>query len=153
MIGGNFRLHELQAAFLRVKLRHLDPALKKRRENAVRLIRQLQEKWNAVFPAERCVCEGESKNLVQRSSGDVLLPFVCQEKSEHTWNQFVIRLVGEGKRDGWRQKLAKEGIQSEIYYPRSMHEQACFTDGKTDRFPAAEAFAKEVLALPLALFL
>ena len=149
MIGGNFRLHELQAAFLRVKLHHLDKALKRRRENAVRLIRQLQEKWNAVFPAERCVCEGESKNMVQHSSGSILLPFVCQEKSEHTWNQFVIRLIGEGKRDNWKQKLAQKGVQSEIYYPRSMHEQSCFTGGKDDHFPAAEAFAKEVLALPL----
>jgi len=152
MIGGNFRLHELQAAFLRVKLRHLDPALKKRRENAVRLIRQLQEKWRAVFSTEQCLCEGEKQNTQVYPDGTVLLPFSCQNgEGGHTWNQFVIRLVGEGKRDSWKQKLVQEGVQSEIYYPRSMHEQACFTGGKAAHFPAAEAFAKEVLALPLAL--
>jgi dTDP-4-amino-4,6-dideoxygalactose transaminase len=153
MIGGNFRLHELQAAFLRVKLRHLDQALKNRRDNAARLIRQMQEKWSAVFPAESCVCEGESKSMVQHPSGTILLPFLCQEGTGHTWNQFVIRLVGEGKREGWKQKLVQEGVQSEIYYPRSMHEQTCFTGSKTAHFPAAEAFANEVLALPLALSL
>jgi dTDP-4-amino-4,6-dideoxygalactose transaminase len=153
MIGGNFRLHELQAAFLRVKLRHLDQALKNRRDNAARLIRQLQEKWSAVFPAESCVCEGESKSMDQHPSGTILLPFLCQEGTGHTWNQFVIRLVGEGKREGWKQKLVQEGVQSEIYYPRSMHEQTCFTGSKTGHFPAAEAFANEVLALPLALSL
>jgi dTDP-4-amino-4,6-dideoxygalactose transaminase len=91
--------------------------------------------------------------MVQHPSGTILLPFLCQEGTGHTWNQFVIRLVGEGKREGWKRKLVQEGVQSEIYYPRSMHEQTCFTGSKTAHFPAAEAFANEVLALPLALSL
>ena len=150
MIGGNFRLHELQAAFLRVKLRHLDQALKKRRENAQRLIQVLQEKWKAVFPVEHCVCEGEKNAFAGPSSGSVLLPYACQKQTgEHTWNQFVIRIVGNGKRDEWRVKLAKDGIQSEVYYPRSMHEQVCFSEKKSAFFPTSESLSRETLALPL----
>ena len=56
MIGGNFRLHELQAAFLRVKLNHLNSALKKRQQNASTLAESLREKWNAVMSLGACVC-------------------------------------------------------------------------------------------------
>ena len=152
MIGGNFRLHELQAAFLRVKLRHLNQALKKRRDNAARLIQQLQEKWKATFLTDRCLCEGEEKKSPSYPDGTVILPFICQNEQEgHTWNQFVIRVSGRGKRDQLRQKLAANGIQTEIYYPRSMHEQNCFISGHLGSFPAAESFARESLALPLQL--
>ncbi|NDB95165.1 MAG: transcriptional regulator, partial [Verrucomicrobia bacterium] len=151
MIGGNFRLHELQAAFLRVKLRHLDQALKKRRENAEKLIHVLQEKWKAVFSIDQCVCEGESRESARHPAGTVLLPFSCQKgPAEHTWNQFVIRVVGEGRRDEWRNKLALDGFQTEIYYPRSMHEQACFAGQETiGKYPMAERLTAESLALPL----
>jgi dTDP-4-amino-4,6-dideoxygalactose transaminase len=151
MIGGNFRLHELQAAFLRVKLRHLDQALKNRRENAERLIRELQEKWKAVFPATHCVCEGEDSG--KHSTDSVLLPFACQSgKGEHTWNQFVVRIQGRGKRDAYRTRLVAEGIQTEVYYPRSMHEQDCFFQRKiAGQYPIAERLATESLALPLSL--
>jgi dTDP-4-amino-4,6-dideoxygalactose transaminase len=151
MVGGNFRLHELQAAFLRVKLRHLDPALKKRRENAVRLIRQLQEKWKAVFSTEQCLCEGERQGPKNYPDGTVLLPFTCQKnEGEHTWNQFVIRVLGEGQRNNFRLSLSSNGVQSEIYYPQSLHQQQCFrkTSGE---YKEAEKMAHEVLAVPLAL--
>jgi len=148
MIGGNFRLHELQAAFLRVKLRHLGKALQKRKENAQRLIQMLQEKWKAVFPVEHCVCEGGRKALGNRTPNIVLLPYSCQQGAgEHAWNQLVIRVSGKGKRDAFREKLTQAGVQSEIYYPKAMHQQSCF--GKTtERFPAAELFCEEILALP-----
>jgi len=153
MIGGNFRLHELQAAFLRVKLRHLDPALKKRKENAVRLIRQLQEKWKAVFSTEQCICEGEKPSVLGHPDGTILLPFSCQNgEGSHTWNQFVIRVVGRGLRDALKIKLGKEGIQTEIYYPRSMHMQACFRGQTTEVFASSEKVNQECLAIPLASF-
>ena len=152
IVGGNFRLHELQAAFLRVKLRHLHEALQKRSENAHKLVQKLQEKWQAVFPVDQCVCEGEKNAFAGRSSESVLLPYACQRKSgEHTWNQFVIRITGKGKRDEWREKLARSGVQSEIYYPRSMHEQECFSSRKAESFPMAEMLSRETLALPLGL--
>jgi dTDP-4-amino-4,6-dideoxygalactose transaminase len=149
MIGGNFRLHELQAAFLRVKLRYLDQALKKRRENATRLIQQLQEKWKAIFPTEQCLCEGEVSATYAHHEGAVLLPFSCQiENSGHSWNQFVIRAVGGKKRDTLRDRLSQKGIQTEVYYPKSMHEQKCLATVQGE-FSTAEKLTREVVALPL----
>jgi len=148
MIGGNFRLHELQAAFLRVKLQHLGQALKKRRESAARLILQLQEKWEAVLPTQQCLCEGEKQNTPSCASGTILLPFICQNgEAGHTWNQFVIRVTGRGHRDALRQKLNLLGVQTEIYYPRAMHQQECFQARK--KFPMAERLSDESLALPI----
>ena len=150
MIGGNFRLHELQAAFLLVKLRHLNSALSKRRQSAENLLMGLREKWNAVMPLASCVCKGNGEAKDERPS-TVLLPFSCHSgKGEHTWNQFVVRILGKGERDNYRTGLEKEGIQSEIYYPRSMHEQGCFLKHKiSGEYPMAERLAAESLALPL----
>jgi len=148
VIGGNFRLHELQAAFLRVKLKHLDLVLKKRRESAQMLMRSLQEKWSAIMPLDSCICQGHGSSAEQKP-GTILLPFSCHSgQGEHTWNQFVIRVAGEGGRNALREKLAAKGVQTEIYYPRALHEQECFQYfGQS--FPFSEQLAKEVLALPL----
>ena len=148
MIGGNFRLHELQAAFLRVKLKHLNPALEKRRLNAKSLIKVLHDKWGAVMPIDSCVCQGQgTPNKV--SPGTMSLPFSCHSgEGEHTWNQFVIRVSGEGERDVLRFKLAAAGIQTEIYYPRAMHEQDCFLV-EEKMFPVATLLSQETIALPL----
>jgi len=149
MIGGNFRLHELQAAFLRVKLKHLDSALKKRRESAQKLMRSLQEKWSAIMPVESCICQGEGTSAEQKP-GAILLPFSCHSgQGDHTWNQFVIRVTGKGKRDDLREKLGTEGIQTEVYYPRAMHEQDCFARKKSN-YPVAQMLTFESLALPMA---
>jgi len=150
MIGGNFRLHELQAAFLRVKLKHLDSALQRRWKSAQKLMRSLQEKWNAIMPFDSCVCQGEGASVEQKP-GTILLPFSCHSgQGEHTWNQFVIRVTGKGKRDALREKLARDGIQTEVYYPRAMHEQDCFSS-QSKNFPIAGNLAQETLALPISL--
>jgi dTDP-4-amino-4,6-dideoxygalactose transaminase len=149
MIGGNFRLHELQAAFLRVKLKHLDSALKKRRESAQKLISSLQEKWSAIMPLDSCICQGQGSSAEQKP-GTILLPFSCHSgQGEHTWNQFVIRVTGPSNRDELRNKLAADGIQTEVYYPRAMHEQKCFTHQKAN-FPVADLLSQKTLALPIA---
>ena len=148
MIGGNFRLHELQAAFLRVKLKHLDSALKKRRGSAQKLMSSLQEKWSAIMPLDSCICHGQGSSAEQKP-GTLLLPFSCHSgKEEHTWNQFVIRVLGHGKRDTLREKLARDGIQTEVYYPRAMHEQDCFL-AEEKKFPVATLLSQETIALPL----
>jgi dTDP-4-amino-4,6-dideoxygalactose transaminase len=149
MIGGNFRLHELQAALLRVKLKHLNQTLENRRKSAGRLIQQLQDQWKAFFPTEQCLCEGEKHSARPHPEGAVLLPFSCQTGGGgHTWNQFVVRITGNKRRDVVKEKLAQKNIQTEIYYPRAMHNQRCFQAGP-DPYPAAERFCAEILALPL----
>jgi dTDP-4-amino-4,6-dideoxygalactose transaminase len=148
MIGGNFRIHELQAAFLRVKLKHLNSALRKRRQSAQKLLDGLREKWNALMPFDSCVCRGNGK-AEDVKSGTILLPFSCHSGGEdHTWNQFVIRVVGQGNRDAFRKELAAKGVQTEIYYPRAMHEQECF-GAKGDIFPVARRLSEETLAMPI----
>jgi dTDP-4-amino-4,6-dideoxygalactose transaminase len=148
MIGGNFRLHELQAAFLRVKLKYLRSALEKRRLNAGSLVKELQDKWDAIMPLDSCVCQGQGQ-AGDFKPGTVLLPFSCHSGlGEHTWNQFVIRVIGNGKRDVLRERLANEGVQTEIYYPRAMHEQECFQAGSQSFF-TSQKLTQETLALPL----
>ena len=148
MIGGNFRLHELQAAFLRVKLRHLDSALKRRRQSAEKLLEGLRKKWNAVMPLDSCVCQGNGEAMDVKP-GTILLPFSCHaSEGEHTWNQFVIRVTGAGNRDDLREKLATKEIQTEVYYPRAMHEQGCFSQSE-GTYPISEKLCMETIALPL----
>ena len=151
LIGGNFRLHELQAAFLRVKLKHLDSALKKRRKSAQKLMISIQEKWNATMPLDSCLCQGQGSSVEQKP-GTILLPFSCHSgEGEHTWNQFVIRVTGMGKRDALKEILGAKGVQTEIYYPRAMHEQECFLTSRRS-FPVASMLSKQTLALPISLY-
>ena len=101
------------------------------------------------MPFDSCICQGQGPSADQKP-GTILLPFSCHsEQGEHTWNQFVIRVTGKGKRDILRKKLAAEGIQTEIYYPRAMHEQDCFAR-EVLNYPVARLLCIESLALPLA---
>jgi dTDP-4-amino-4,6-dideoxygalactose transaminase len=61
----------------------------------------------------------------------------------------VIRVTGPSNRDELRNKLAADGIQTEVYYPRAMHEQKCFTHQKAN-FPVADLLSQKTLALPIA---
>ena len=60
----------------------------------------------------------------------------------------MIRVTGKGKRDALREKLGTEGIQTEVYYPRAMHEQECFGPVK-EKFTVANRLSQETLALPV----
>jgi dTDP-4-amino-4,6-dideoxygalactose transaminase len=64
----------------------------------------------------------------------------------------VIRVTGKGKRDALRERLSAEGIQTEVYYPRAMHEQDSFSSQRMD-FLIAGMLAQETLALPISLTL
>jgi dTDP-4-amino-4,6-dideoxygalactose transaminase len=130
MVGGNFRMDALQAAILRVKLARLEESTMRRQANALR--------YAALF---------EASGLV--ASGKVILPAMCQER--HVYNQYVIRVPGEGMRDRLRASLTDRAIGTEIYYPVPMHLQSCFASlgGRPGDLPEAEAAAGESLALPI----
>ena len=125
-IGGNFRLDELQAAVLRIKLEHLDEWTAARQRNA--------DHYDALLAAARL--------------GDaVRLPF-RKPKERHIFNQYVIRAQ---RRDELRAHLERSGVGTEIYYPLPLHEQQCFAylgHAPAD-FPEAHRAAAEVLALPI----
>lgn len=123
MIGGNFRLDELQAALLRVQLRALPYDLTKRRTNV------------ALYHAG---LEGVPVRLPRTLFYGV-------------HNQFVIRTHTSETRDALRAFLTDRGVGTEVYYPTPLHLQPCFSylGGKRGDFPVAERAAREVLALPI----
>lgn len=126
LIGGNFRLDEIQAAVLNVKLGSLDDWMAARESHA----RQYTQRLEAVSPA-----------------GAVVTP-VRSGGGRHVWNQYVIRAQ---QRDELRQHLAAAGVGTEIYYPIPLHLQQCFAYlvYRPGQFPEAERAAREVLALPV----
>ena len=127
-VGYNARIDALQAAVLRVKLRHLDEWTEGRRSVAAR--------YRDLFAAEGL-------------DEVVTLPAELPGRF-HVYNQFVIRVPADA-RDPLRAHLAERRVGSEIYYPIPLHLQACFASlgHKPGDFPLAEAAANETIALPM----
>jgi dTDP-4-amino-4,6-dideoxygalactose transaminase len=128
LIGGNFRMDPLQAALLRLKLPLLDDYIAARRKNA--------ELYFTIL------AEVDSERLILPSE---------QEGHFHTYNQFTLRLPGDGRRDKLREHLASSEIGAEIYYPLCLHQQACFAGlpSASRSLPHSEQLAKEVLSIPI----
>jgi dTDP-4-amino-4,6-dideoxygalactose transaminase len=141
MIGGNFRLDSLQASFLRVKLPHYHEYVANRQRHARFYNEELAKLNGCTF-----------LNLPGVSSARIILP-VAQEGMVHIWNQFTIRVTGNGMRDQLRAHLASRGIASEIYYPVPLHQQECFRylsqGGNIANIPNASTLAAQVLSLPI----
>ena len=130
-IGGNFRLDELQAAILQVKLPHLDGWSAARREAAKfysNEFRRVGLQKKIKLPVEPYVESGL--------------------KNHHIYHQYVIR---SPRRDELRQHLSQREIETAIYYPLALHEQPCFEylGYKAGDFPEAERAARDTLALPI----
>ena len=125
-VGINSRLDEIQAAVLRIKLKHLKTWENNRIEGAKR--------YNKLF---------QGAGLLDVVSLPTARPY-----NRHVFNQYIIRVK---KRDNLREHLAKEGIGTEIYYPVPLHLQQCFKylGYKKRDFPVSEKAAKETLALPI----
>ena len=130
-IGGNFRLDEIQAAILGVKLPHLDEWSEARRAVAD----NYREEFNRLGLNEQITLPAE--------------PFRDRGlTNHHIYHQYVIRTP---KRDALREHLTRKEIGTAIYYPLALHEQECFRylgQGAGD-FPEAERAARETLALPI----
>ncbi len=130
-VGGNFRLDEIQAAILNVKLPHLDGWSTARREAA--------GFYTAEF--QRIGLEKKVKLPVEPYAASGLT-------NHHIYHQYVIRT---DRRDELRQYLADREIDTAIYYPLALSEQPCFEylGYKAGDFPEAERAARENLALPI----
>lgn len=131
VIGGNFRLDEIQAAILNVKLPHLN-------------------EWSA---ARREAADFYSKDFGRVDlTKKIGLPAEPYRKigltNHHIYHQFVIRTK---KRNELQIHLNKREVGTAIYYPLGLHEQECFRYLGHQRgdFPETERAARDTLALPI----
>ena len=125
-IGINSRLDALQAAILRVRLRHLEGWNEERRIVA--------ERYAELFAENDLL---ESVTLPAEAKGGF-----------HVFHQYVVRAK---RRDELQKFLAARGVTTRVYYPLPLHLQHCFSylGYKKGDFPVAEMLADEVLALPM----
>jgi dTDP-4-amino-4,6-dideoxygalactose transaminase len=122
--GFNSRLDEIQAAVLRVKLRHLD------RENAARA-------WLAV-------------EYAQALSGLPLTMPDVLAGSQPAWHLMVVRST---QREALQAHLTQCGIGHAVHYPTACHLQQAYAGSKWPALPIAEQLQREVLSLPMAPYL
>jgi dTDP-4-amino-4,6-dideoxygalactose transaminase len=131
VIGGNFRLDEIQAAILGIKLRHL-------------------EKWAA---ARRAAADVYGAEFIRAGlMGRITVPAEPYRDrgltNHHVYHQYIIRTP---MRDALRKHLGARQIETAIYYPLGLHEQKCFAYLGYEKgdFPETERAAGETLALPI----
>lgn len=122
LLGFNSRLDELQAAILRVKLKHLDQWAKARQQKA--------EIYNQML-----------------ASLPVAPPQIAEERT-HVYHQYTIR---SEKRDFLQKRLKENQISSAIYYPLPLHLQDLYTHlgYSNNGLPESESASQEVLSLPM----
>jgi len=126
LLGMNSRLDSLQAAILRVKLKHLDKWAAGRERNA--------DLYRKLFHEHKLT--------------DLVQPPVAPDGYVHVYNQFTIRTP---KRDALKSHLQRLGIPTEIYYPHCLHLQPAFADlgHKPGDCPESEKASVEALSLPI----
>jgi len=151
-VGANFRLDPLQAALLRVKLRRYDDYTKKRQANAAYYTEKMRALPGvAVADPSHCKCASSQDAWLAASSAKLVLP-APYAHNEHIWNQYTLRVTGEGRRESLRQHLTENQIGSEIYYPVTMDQQECFqytpASSRTD-CEVAHRLAGEALSIPI----
>jgi dTDP-4-amino-4,6-dideoxygalactose transaminase len=130
LVGGNFRLDEIQAAILKVKLPHL-------------------REWAA---ARRAAADLYRKQFTAAGLTTLITlpaePYRKMVTEHHVYHQYVIQTP---RRDALRQHMTQAEIGTEIYYPVGLHLQECFRDlgYKEGDLPETERATKETLALPI----
>lgn len=122
LAGGNSRLDPLQAAFLRVKLKHLDDWNARRREIA------------AIY------------NTQLAGQGDLMLPGVAPG-TDPVWHLYVVR---HPARDALQKALAERGVPSALHYPIANHHSGAFkAEFAGASFPVTESICATCLSLPI----
>jgi dTDP-4-amino-4,6-dideoxygalactose transaminase len=125
-VGFQERLDEIQAAILRVKLKKLSEWNERRRA------------WVSLY-----------NELL--SDTDVVLP-KTKKGNSHVWHLYVIRVRD---RDAVREKLKNRGIETQIHYPKAVHQQPAYyhLGYNENSFPVTKMLIKEILSLPMHPFL
>ena len=123
VVGTNSRLDTLQAAVLRVKLRHLDAWNRERRQRVEFYTRAFEGARGVAVPRERDGCRS-------------------------AWHLYTVRVA---ERDRLQARLRAEGIATAVHYPRPIHLQPAMeaAGGKEGDLPVSERLSREVLSLPL----
>lgn len=138
VVGMNSRLDALQAAVLRVKLRHLDRWQEARRRNA--------DHYDEMF-FEAGAADSRSSLA---DGATLLVPARPRPPARHVFHQYVIRVPAK-LRDPLRQYLRDSGIRTEVYYPVPLHMQECFAPlgYRPGDLSESEQASAETLALPI----
>lgn len=118
--GMNSRMDEIQAAFLNVKLKHIQKDIESRRKIANYYLENIK-------------------------NSEIILPKV-KKKEEHVWHLFVIRTLN---RDALQKYLLKNGIQTIIHYPIPPHKQHAYKKFNHLNFTISEKIHDEVISLPI----
>lgn len=122
-IGYNSRLDPLQAAFIRVKLKHIDQLNADRFANVVAY-----------------------NNTINNPL--IIKPILDPVLTDNVWHQYVIRCE---ERDRLRKFLADNGVETDIHYPTPPHKQPCYRNQFANHhLPVTEKLANEVISLPVA---
>lgn len=124
--GVNSRLDEMQAAMLRVKLRHLDKEIAHRRKVAAAYSASIDHS-NIILP-------------IQDKTVDI------QNYESHVWHLFVIRYE---KREMLQQHLISQGVQILIHYPIPTHHQKAYQGWSSQNYPLTESIHQQVISLPV----
>ncbi len=120
LIGVNSRLDEMQAAFLKLKLKNLEADNQRRRAIA------LCYRQHITHPA-------------------ITLP-TCLDEASHVWHLFVVRTPN---REAFQQYLQEQGVQTLIHYPVPPHQQEALQAYHHLSLPITEQIHREVLSLPI----
>jgi len=118
--GVNSRLDEIQAAMLRVKLRHLD----------------------AEIVARRAVAKAYTDGI---NNAKITLPSWQNEES-HVYHLFVIRTE---QRDALQKHLIEQEVQTLVHYPIPPHQQQAYKERNTESYPVSEMIHQQVISLPI----
>lgn len=121
-IGLNSRLDTLQAAILSFKLSYLTESLKKKRKIAEIYQQELKSVSKIKLPQEK-------------------------NDNQHSWHQFTIQ-INDHSRDHLKKHLTQNGIDSMIYYPKSLNQQKAYTNYRVF-CPNSERVCDSVLSLPI----
>lgn len=125
-VGVNSRLDSIQAAILRIKLRHLDEYAAARNKAAAYYDKAFGNHPKLKIPARA-------------------------KHSNHVFHQYTLQLVGNVDRDKLREHLTAKGVPSMVYYPIPLHMQKAYSDPryKPGHFPVTEHLCKVVFSLPM----
>ena len=128
--GTNSRLDEIQAAWLRVKLPHLDADNARRAEIAARYCREITNP----------LVELPANPNPEPSTLDLQLALA------HVWHVFPVRTE---RRDEFQAYLTEKGVQTVIHYPIPPHRQPAYTEWHDLKLPITEKIHETIISLPI----